>query len=70
MMLFTNFGPQPLHEATFCLLTAVPIGATQLGWYLYNKQVGFDFGMIAGVFSVILAGYLMYEKGWRDEDED
>ena len=52
------------------LLTAVPIGATQLGWYLYNKQVGFDFGMIAGVVSVILAGYLMYEKGWRDEDED
>jgi len=26
--------------------------------------------MIAGVFSVILAGYLMYQKGWRDEDED
>ena len=52
------------------LLTAVPIGATQLGWYLYNKQVGFDFGMIAEVFSVILAGYLMYQKGWRDEDED
>ena len=52
------------------LLTAVPIGATPLGWNLYNKQVGFDFGMIAGVFSVILAGYLMYEKGWRDEDED
>ena len=52
------------------ILTVPPIGATQLGWYLYNKQVGFDFGMIAGVFSVILAGYLMYEKGWRDEDED
>jgi uncharacterized membrane protein len=52
------------------LLTAIPIGATQLGWYLYNKQVGFDFGMTAGVFSVILAGYLMYQKGWRDEDED
>ena len=50
------------------LLTAVPIGATQLGWYLYGKQVGFDFGMIAGTFSVILAGYLMYQKGWRDED--
>jgi hypothetical protein len=32
------------------LLTAVPIGATQLGWYLYGKQVGFDFGMIAGTF--------------------
>ena len=39
------------------ILTAIPIGATQLGWYLYNKQV-------------ILAGYLMYQKGWRDEDED
>ena len=52
------------------LLTAVPIGATQLGWYFYGKQVGFDFGMIAGTFSVILAGYLMYQKGWRDEDED
>jgi hypothetical protein len=25
------------------LLTAVPIGATQLGWYFYDKQVGFDF---------------------------
>jgi hypothetical protein len=26
--------------------------------------------MIAGTFSVILAGYWMYQKGWRDEDED
>ena len=52
------------------LLTAVPIGATQLGWYLYGKQVGFDYGMIAGVFSVILAGYLMYRNGWRNEEED
>jgi hypothetical protein len=26
--------------------------------------------MIAGVFSVILAGYLMYRKGWRNEEED
>ena len=52
------------------LLTAAPIGATQLGWYFYGKQVGFDFGMIVGTFSVILAGYLMYQKGWRDEDED
>jgi len=25
------------------LLTAVPIGATQLGWYFYNKQVCFYF---------------------------
>tara|TARA_B100000902_G_C26479996_1_gene514286 strand:- start:231 stop:434 length:204 start_codon:yes stop_codon:yes gene_type:complete len=52
------------------LLTAVPIGATQLGWYFYDKQVGFDLGMISGTFSVILAAYLMYQKGWRDEDED
>ena len=52
------------------LLTVAPIGATQLGWHFYGKQVGFDFGMIVGTFSVILAAYLMYQKGWRDEDED
>ena len=52
------------------LLTAAPIGATQLGWYFYDKQVGFEFGMIVGTFSVILAEYLMYQKGCRDEDED
>ena len=52
------------------ILTAIPIVATQLGWYLYNKQVGFNFGMVAGTISVIFAGYLMYQKGWRDEDED
>ena len=52
------------------ILTVIPIGATQLGWYFYNKQVGFDYGMRAGTFSVIFAGYLMYQKGWRDEDED
>ena len=52
------------------LLTAVPIGATQLGWYLYGMQVGLDYGMIAGTFAVILAAYLMYRKGWRNEDED
>ena len=52
------------------ILTIPPIGATQLGWYLYGKQVGFDYGMIAGVFSVILAGYLMDRKGWRNEEED
>ena len=42
----------------------------QLGWYLYGKQVGFNFGMVAGTIAVILAAYLMYEKGWREEDED
>ena len=52
------------------ILTAIPIGATQLGWYWYGKQVGFNFGMVAGTVSVILAAYLMYQKGWRDEDED
>ena len=52
------------------ILTVIPIGATQLGWYFYNQQVGFDYGMIAGTFSVILAAYLMYQKGWRNEDED
>ena len=29
------------------ILTVPPIGATQLGWYLYDKQTGFDYGMIA-----------------------
>ena len=52
------------------ILTVPPIGATQLGWYLYGMQVGLDYGMIAGTFAVILAAYLMYRKGWRNEDED
>ena len=37
------------------ILTVPPIGATQLGWYLYDMQTGFDYGMIAGTFSVIYA---------------
>ena len=52
------------------ILTIPPIGATQLGWYLYDQQTGFDYGMIIGIFSVILAAWLMYEKNWREEDED
>ena len=52
------------------ILTIPPIGATQLGWYLYDKQTGFDYGMIIGTFSVIFAAWLMYEKKWREEDED
>ena len=52
------------------ILTAIPIGATQLGWYLYDQQTGFDYGMIIGTFSVILAAWLMYEKNWREDDED
>jgi len=52
------------------ILTVIPISATQLGWYLYDKQVGLDYGMIAGTFSVILAAYLLYQKGWRNEDDE
>ena len=52
------------------ILTVPPIGATQIGWYLYDQQTGFDFGMIVGTSSVIYAAWLMYEKNWREEDED
>ena len=52
------------------LLTIPPIGATQLGWYLYDQQTGFDYGMIVGTFSVIYAAWLMYEKNWREEDDE
>ena len=52
----------------FLMLTVMPIGATQLGWYLYDQQTGFDFGMIVGTSTVIYAAWLMYEKGWREED--
>jgi hypothetical protein len=63
--------PYPYRIAIiFLMLTVMPIGATQLGWYLYDKQTGFDFGMIVGVSTVIYAAWLMYEKGWREEDED
>ena len=54
----------------FLMLTVMPIGATQLGWYFYDQQTGFDFGMIVGVSTVIYAAWLLYEKGWREEDED
>ena len=48
------------------ILTIPPIGATQLGWYLFDQQTGFDYGMIVGTFSVIYAAWLMYEKNWRE----
>ena len=51
-------------------MTSIPIGAIQLGWYLYGKQVGFNFGMVASTISFVIAAYLMYQKGWRDEGED
>ena len=63
--------PYPYRIAIiFLMLTVMPIGATQLGWYLYDQQTGFDFGMIVGASTVIYAAWLMYEKGWREEDED
>ena len=54
----------------FLLLTVAPIGATHLGWHLHDMQTGFDYGMIVGTVSVIYAAYLMYEKKWREEDDD
>ena len=54
----------------FLLLTVAPIGATQLVWYLYDIQTVFYFGLLGCVFFVIYAAYLMYEKKWREEDED
>ena len=50
------------------ILCIPPIGATQIGWYLYDKQTGFDLGMIVGISSVIYAAWLLYEANWRDED--
>ena len=52
------------------ILTVPPIDSTQLGCYLYDKQTGFDYGMIVGTLSVIYAAWLMYEKNWREDDED
>ncbi|MDC0326759.1 hypothetical protein OAL31_00385 [Candidatus Pelagibacter sp.] len=52
------------------MLTVAPIGATQIGWHLHDMQTGFDYGMIVGTVSVIYAAYLMYEKKWREEDDD
>ena len=52
------------------MLTIMPIGARQLGWYVYDQQTGLDVGMIVGVSTVIYAAWLMYEKGRREEDED
>ena len=35
-----------------------------------DKQTGFDYGMIVGTVCIIYAAWLMYEKKWREEDED
>ena len=39
------------------ILTIIPIGATQVGWYYFGKETGFNFGMVAGIISVIIAAY-------------
>ena len=54
----------------FLLLNITHIGANKLSWYLHDQQTGFDYGMIVGTVSVIYAAWLMYEKNWREEDED
>tara|TARA_B100001057_G_C22437132_1_gene789689 strand:- start:394 stop:591 length:198 start_codon:yes stop_codon:yes gene_type:complete len=61
----------PYHYRILILMAILcipPIGATQIGWYLYDKQTGFDLGMIVGISSVIYAAWLLYEANWRDED--
>ena len=47
-----------------------PISSTQLGWYFFGSEVGVNIGMVVGVISVTIAAYLMYQKGWRDSDDD
>ena len=57
----------PVLMAILCL---PPIGATQIGWYFFGKEVGINIGMVVGVISVTIAAYLLYQKGWREDDED
>ena len=40
-------------------------------WMVFwGKEVGINCGMIVGIISVTVAAYLMYQKGWRDSDDD
>ena len=52
------------------ILTIPPIGATQIGWYFHGKEFGINCGMVVGTICVSVAAYLMYQKGWRDSDDD
>ena len=52
------------------ILCIPPIGATQIGWFFWGKEVGINCGMVVGTISVTVAAYLMYQKGWRDSDDD
>ena len=56
----------PILMAILCI---PPIGMTQLGWYFFGKEMGFNLGMIAGVISVTIAAYLLYRMDWRDDDD-
>ena len=56
----------PILMAILCI---PPIGMTQLGWYFFGKEMGFNLGMIAGVISVTIAAYLLYRMDWRDVDD-
>jgi hypothetical protein len=62
--------PYPYRIAIiFLMLTVMPIGATQLGWYLYDQQTGYDFGMIVGVSTVIyaLSYRLFFDRVYHEE---
>ena len=52
------------------ILCIPPIGATQIGGYFFGKEFGINCGMVFGVISVTVAAYLMYQKGWRDSDDE
>ena len=57
----------PILMAILCF---PPIGSTQLGWYFFGKEIGINICMVVGVISVTIAAYLLYQKGWREDDED
>ena len=56
---------KPSFPVRIAILMAIlcipPIGATQIGWYYFGQTMGVNFGMAAGVVSVITAAYLMYQ---------
>ena len=57
----------PILMAILCI---PPIGATQLGWFFFGKQVGLNCGMVVGAISVSVAAYLLYRKDWREIDDE
>ena len=48
---------KPSFPVRIAILMAIlcipPIGATQIGWYYFGQTMGVNFGMAAGVVSVI-----------------